>query len=311
MGLFQLDFFVELPEWYLAPGFLFLLFCLAWVEGTSERSPLVSELLRLFDAELKAAGTFLLENAITVTAGVSLAGGVAYHAGFGLATLWALLVSGGVWGVAKLRGAFLMTLAELDDDDDLGIRRLIGWLEELWVAFGVWLLVLLPILALGVAGITVLALFLVQRHLKKREEASKVACPHCQTPNLPMALTCLACRRSLPETKWVGVLGGATTQPVLDPEAHRLRLLTKRRCLECATRLPKRAVRQQCPGCGTEVFPSGEWLDSYLQRAQEQLPKTLGICFALSFIPIFGLIPGILYPIVAKNRPKSYSSGLL
>ena len=25
------------------------------------------------------------------------------------------------------------------------------------------------------------------------------------------------------------------------------------------------------------------------------MPKTLGICFALSFIPVFGLIPGILY----------------
>lgn len=146
-----------------------------------------------------------------------------------------------------------------------------------------------------VSGLTLLVLFLVQRYLKAREEKQKVPCAACGKPNYPSAIECFSCRHATASPVKLGFLGQPLATPVTNLEDHRLELLSRKRCFVCASRLPKRAIRQNCEACGSEVFPSKEWVDNYLGYVKAKLPTTLLVSLGLSLVPLLGLIPGIVY----------------
>ena len=300
LGLFEARFTLDYPDWFVQPGVIFILFVLTVIESLAEKNPDAAHFMALFDSHAKGFGSFAFNNGVTIsssfamTASLTATYGV-YQAGFGFDMVWAAVVGSGVWIFAKVRGALVGFFLESDEDDDLGIRKLVSWAEDAWVGMGTFLLVLLPILALVVSGLTLLVLFLVQRHLKAREEKQKVACAQCGQPNYPAALECFSCRHPTAAPVKLGFFGQPSRLPVTNADEHRLELLSRKRCYVCAARLRQKSVRQNCTACGSKVFESMEWVDSYLTHVKSKLPKTLLVSLGLSLVPLVGLVPGIIY----------------
>ena len=80
-----------------------------------------------------------------------------------------------------------------------------------------------------------------------------------------------------------------------DLREHRQNLVARKRCGTCGERFPERRIDQECTTCGSAPFSSGADLDRYLARLQASLPKTLAVLLVLSFVPLLGLIPGVIY----------------
>lgn len=142
---------------------------------------------------------------------------------------------------------------------------------------------------------TAVGLWLVQLFLQRREERQKVPCVQCGERILPSALSCFSCSTPVAQPQAIGAFGQPTTRPAADLDEHRLRLLSKRRCLVCATRLKNKRLRQQCVACGNEMLPSLAWADHYVAYVESRLQKTLLMCLGFSLVPILGLIPGVIY----------------
>lgn len=206
-----------------------------------------------------------------------------------------IVMAVGVWVVAGLRNAVLNAIAELDEEDDLGLQGLVSWSENLLVVIGVLIFVILPTLSLVLAGLTVLGLFGIERYLAYREQRSKVPCSRCQAPMLLSAVSCHICGQPNPAPRAVGLFGQPTRTLASDIGSHRLHLTSRKRCHVCASRLPQRSLHQACPTCGTWTFADPAHLQTYLASLRRQLPRTLLICLGLSALPLVGLVPGIIY----------------
>ncbi len=294
--VFQWRFSLDYPEWFVDPGMIFTFFVLAVIEAAAEKSPDAAHFMTVFDSEVKSFGSFIFNNAVTVSSTFALAASyTVVQAGFSFSLVWAAIIGGGVWVFAKIRGSLVGFFLDSDEDDDLGLRKLLSWAEDGWTGMGTLLLVILPLLALTVAGLTLLVLFLVQRHLKAREEKQKVPCAKCGNPNYAASVNCFSCGEATASPVKLGFFGQPTRAPVTDVDRHRMNLLSRRRCFVCAARLPQKSIRQACRACGAEVFPSAEWVDSYLKHLKSKLPHTLLVCLGLSLVPLLGLIPGIVY----------------
>ncbi|NJL27803.1 MAG: hypothetical protein HC897_07850 [Thermoanaerobaculia bacterium] len=287
--------FTHFPAWVAADSTLFVLGLLALVENRATKSPALGELMAEFDPYVKSLASFFFSQLVLAHGQLEVASSLAVHAGFGLVTFVALIPAAGTWLVASLRNRVFGELVDLDEDDDLGVRRLLSWAEDGWVAFGMVFLVLLPAVALTIVGLSVLTLYLVRKYLEVREERSKTPCPSCGSPNYQHAVACFECRSEFTHPKQVGSFGQALSQVAGNREEHQLRLLGRRRCCICAARLPSRTVQQQCPACGTCIFGSKAWADRYLSYLQGKLSHTIAICFIFSLVPLLGLIPGIIY----------------
>ncbi len=296
-GSYRLDLGLRFPEWLVSDQALGLLFLLAMAESMADKNPDARFLLSQFDPLTKGLVNYVFNNvslAASFVTVATIATVQAHQAGFGGA-LWALIPAAGVSVIASLRRRVLSFLTELDEDDDLGLRKLISWAEDGWVAVGTLLVVFLPLIALAVAGLTVAGLWFVQFVLERRAERQKVPCSQCGERIFPSAPACFACRTAVARPMAVGALGQPTAKPVGDLDEHRLRLLSKKRCLMCASRLRHKRLRQNCETCGSEMLPSSAWADHYLAYVDGKLPRTLMVCAGLSLVPIVGLVPGIIY----------------
>lgn len=288
----------DLPSWTHSDLTLVVLGILALLELLATKDPDARRVLGVFDAEMKGAAQVVFATVLqTGFIGLGTRSVEPLEAA-AITTPQMFLALGtgiAVWGVAKLRQGVLDFFAELDEDDDLGLQRLLSWAEDGWSMGGIVLVLLAPILALVVAGMTLLALWLVRRWVDRREAKLLEPCPHCGERRHPSAVECPACRQTLPQPRQVGVLGQASQVPVTDIAVHRRMLTARKRCSSCATRLPKKTVRQPCSRCATETFASRAAVDDHLTLVKQRLPQTLLTCWGLSFVPILGLIPGILY----------------
>ncbi len=238
--------------------------------------------------------------AVASTEAISLsqqaqAGGILGWLVAGIALVWGGLMAAGTWMIASLRQSILEMFVDMDEDDSLGLQKMLLVAEGGWTITLTTLLFFLPIVALMLAGLTLLGLWLARKWFERREERSKVACAHCNNPMFPMALFCPHCRMPNETPRQVGVFGQARRMPAGDLTAHRLELTARKRCPGCATRLPNKAIRQSCTACGTCTFNDVSELNVYLRALDKKLPMTLVICGALGFIPLVGLVPGIIY----------------
>lgn len=216
-------------------------------------------------------------------------------AGWGLVLLWPLLSGGSVWLLSWLRSSVLSAVIDLDEDDDLGVQGYFSWIEDIWTVTGTLVALFFPLLALIVYGVTLIGLFLIQRYIVYIQEKRKVACHNCHSPMFSTALYCSTCHEPNMEPRAVGIFGQALERRPTDPHLHHHNLITRKRCPSCATRLPNRTIHQTCMTCGTATFPDAQSVETYLNRLRQALPKTLAICLALSFVPILGILPGVIY----------------
>ena len=229
------------------------------------------------------------------------------------------IVSGGyaafVFLLSSIRSGFFEILLEADPDDDLGIRTLISWFEDLWSSFGVVILILYPLFVLAVLGAVMGFFYLMKRRAETKEEQSRVPCVSCGEKIYACAPACCKCKAEQPSVQDVGFFGQTINRPAQPAEDHAFRLLTKRRCPKCATRIKERKLPQVCSTCGTTMLGSISAQQGYVAKVRARLPKVLGITFLLSLVPFFGIIPGIIYYRVQLIAPfRAYisaSRGLL
>ena len=294
MGL-RLDWLpLDHPDWFTHDVTLWVLAGLALADVLARHSTYLRSFVEEFDGWLKGGVAGAVHLGIADPASAALLQTVVAAGLFSAFTL-TTLVGGGVWGLALLRRGTLRILEEFDEDDDLGIQGLIAWAEDLGVAGGVLLAILLPLVALALFALTVLALWLLRLFLRRMEERAKVPCAHCGAPIHPAAVACAKCGGDNASVCAAGLFGRPTGRPAPAPAEHALSLLAWRRCPRCATPLPKRCLRQPCPACGRAVFHDRAEMEGYLAAVRRRLPKVMTVCFVAGFVPFLGLVVGVVY----------------
>lgn len=292
----------QVPSWASSDMTLLVLFVVTLVEVGAAKSPEVRELLTLFDTKIKAVSAFLVcfaivrGNPLELVEHVEKVGVSTQFAwGQSFAYTWAFAIGGVVWFSSTLRNAVFGFLMDVDPDDDLSLQGLLSWMEDAMGFFGVLFVVIMPAAALVASGLAILGLYLMRRYLEHREQSSKLPCPGCATSNPPCGIHCSSCGRRRARIQQVGLLGTVKDAVVTDLAAHRFQLLTRKRCSSCGERLKERRLSQSCTACGTQPFTGHQDVEEYLANLRATLPKTLAILLVLGFIPVVGLIPGIIY----------------
>ena len=292
----------SIPSALTQDSTLLILGVLAGLEIAAQKNPEVREFMTLFESKVKAIAAFLVSFSMVGGDSATLAGHLEQSGlttqfawGQGLAYTWSFGVGFVVWFAAASRSFILTSLIELDEDDDLGLQGFLSWLEDLIGFFGVLFVFLLPLASVFVVGATLVGLYLTRRYLEHREQADRVPCTACQTPMAPCAVQCGRCRQPNTFPLQVGWFGRLLDKPARNLEVHQQNLLARKRCASCGERFVDRRVDQRCTTCGASPFASERDLEVYLQALQESLPKTLAILLLLSFVPVLGLIPGVIY----------------
>ncbi|MFN0243848.1 MAG: hypothetical protein ACKVWV_13245 [Planctomycetota bacterium] len=282
------------PAWFQSTITIVILGALAIAEAVSAKNADVRAVLDEVDSYLKTAIAFVVALAIVDDESAKTLHGI-QRSGLGLETAWSALVASCTYAVAQLRRAAFAYFAEIDDDDDIGLQSVLAWIEGSWTLLAILFLAVFPIVALTLSALSALGLYQFRRWTLKREEQAKVPCANCSAPIYPHATRCSACRVAVVAPRQVGVFGQPRAEPTDDVVRQRSDLIARKRCPLCATRLTKRAVRQPCASCGTVTFGSQIELERYLRDLRARMPKTLLVCFALSAIPVLGVIPGVIY----------------
>jgi len=282
------------PTWFTSNPVILGLGLLAIIEVGATKIPEAQEALDLFHkyaktgvSALSAIGVLTARDVGFIQETISQAGVLDMAVAAGMA--------GAVWTLSTLRSSFMEILAMADPDDDLGIRNLISWFEDLWSSFGVFLLILYPLFMVALLGLVIGLIALARKRAEKKEEQSKIPCPSCGESIYACALACPKCGHAQEHPRDVGFLGQTIDRPAQEGTAHGLRLLSKRRCSKCATRVKERKAPLPCPACDHVLFGESAERDAYLTRVRNRLPKVLIVCFLLSLIPVLGLIPGVIY----------------
>ncbi len=282
------------PAWFQSTVALVVLGLLAALELLAARSGEARALLDEIDGVVKAVVSALVAFTV-IDADTARTIESIQKAGVSLDSVWAVLVGGATFAVAGLRAGAVRWVTDLDEGDDLGLVSLFAWAESTWAVIGILFLLVFPVVALALAGLTVLGIAWARRRAARLEERAKTPCAACGTPVLPHASACPACGRERDAPRAVGVLGQPLERPAPDRERHQLELVSRKRCPRCATRLSKRAVRQTCPACRRVTFANAAELERYLRLIRRRLPRALLVSFLLGAIPLLGVIPGVLY----------------
>lgn len=288
------------PVWAVSDAALITLGLLAVAEVLGNKNPSLREALSLTDTQIKglAAAVFCLALAPAVAPdlGTSLPVVQSSIAGpFSWTVLWASMVGAATWFLARLRKGVYSFLMEVDEEDDLGLQKLLSWMEDGIGFVGILFVVFLPTLALAVTGLTLLSLYLLQKALERREEKQKVPCGDCGTPNPLCGVFCARCGRQRSDVRQVGFLGTIKNVPVTDPYLHSMQLLSSKRCHRCGERMRQKRLDQGCQACGTPPFRDSRELEAYIGRLQKNLPQTLFLLLLMGAVPVVGLIAGVIY----------------
>ncbi len=306
---------LDLPPWATSNVSLYALGAGALLEGILQKDPTIREKLSLTESQLKAALAVALCLVLAPESQVppspirtSLLATAWLGAPIG-GYLWAMAIGGLVWLLANQRVRFVTWLAELDDDDDLGIQRLMSWFEDLFGVLGVFLVFLVPLLAVGVAVGAVLVSWVLTRWGRAHEHAKQVRCISCQTRIDPCAPHCHDCRAKQPTPRAVGFLGRPRSAPA--GADHHFSLKRHKRCVFCGTRVQGSGVALACRRCNTPVFSSRQAVEAYLSTLAQNTPPLLLVLAAFGAIPILGLFAGVLFyrlTLVASVRQYAPSS---
>jgi len=287
--------FLEYPEWLTKWPTVLGLGLLSLAEWRLENSTTWIKLIESFDGPLKGLFHIFFSQWVFVKATVATTTALFVGASFGLGTLWAIPPAIAIWILATFRRRGLSLLTDMDEGDDLGLRKLLTQVEEIGIASTAFFLIVLPIIALALSLTAIGILVLIRVYVAYREQQIQVPCSECHADNHPSALECKQCRTPFDEPVGISLFNQPTDRLVTDLVQHRLHLLCRKRCPNCATQLPKLTIRQSCPGCQTDIFSSieqAQQLDHYLYW---KFPKVLLVVALLGFIPLLGLIPGIMY----------------
>ncbi len=293
------------PGWMSHDYVFIALGILAVAELVADKVPEAQELLNLVDEYLKPiVATLTLFGVLSSEDAGYL--NEQFRAGFAEG-LPAFIYGAVVFWFAHLRAQVIGYLVDADDSDELGLRQLISWMEDAWVFFGFWLLLLVPIFMSILVAFALGTIWLIERHFRRQDEKSKTSCPACRHEMYLSALACPSCQAENPEPHKIGALGQSLPAQVEDRASHRLRLLEKKRCRLCATHLSKSRVEQACTACATHPFDDVATAEQYVNRLALRLPHVLGVSAVISLVPLLGLVVGVIYTRIQLIAPlKAY-----
>ena len=208
------------PPWLASDLSLVVLGGLSLLELVAHKSTRARELLNELDPYVKPVSAAIgLAGLLGATGGLPPEGGPA-TAGFGFTAALVAAAAAATFLLAVARRAVLADAAEADADDDTGLFGLFSWGEDLWSVFGVFLLVLFPVVVAVVVGVVSLVVLLMFARAKRREHEARVACDACGERVSRAALRCPSCGVERRNAERIGLLGGTKLDPVTDPAAH-------------------------------------------------------------------------------------------
>ena len=289
------------PTWFTSDAALIVLCLLSAAELVADRSPEARVLLDQVHDYLKAgmaAATYMGVLDATERAAV---GRMIQQAGM-LDFPPVMAVAAGTFLAAQARGVILGPLVDADEDDDLGLQKILRWGGDLWGTLGPAALIVFPLLTTFALGLAALALVLVERRVESRGERTKVACVNCGASIHASALACPDCHAPVEGPRDVGLLGRPKQTPA-DVASLPYRLAAVKRCPVCATRFDRRAVKQTCGACGHRLMDDPSFARSYIASIDRRVPPACVVCLALGLIPVLGVIPGVIYYRLAIVAP--------
>lgn len=281
------------PDWFVHDVTLLVLGVLGTLELLSDKIPEVREFMGNFDSYFKAIMGTVTSMGILSAEDMRVIKPILES---GLGT-WILAMGVGVvvFGLASIRGQFLSLLRESDSDDSLGIQKLISWAEDVYAFFGPLIFILFPV----VMTVILLSIFALigwwSKKRQLREEKLKRECPSCQELIFRHAAKCHKCNTTIENPHSVSVFGFSKNKLNPIPETQSLRLVTAGRCPICAAPLDGGASTVQCGDCSEIVWDDKELKEAFLSNQRSKLPIALIVCALFSFIPVIGLIPGVIY----------------
>lgn len=284
----------SVPPWFTHRTTLIILAVLAVLESAADKIPEARDLLRGTDTVLKMGMGVVTYTGLATATDQMIFDAFMQQAGV-VETGAAGLVALGIYYGSSRRNRILAALSEGDTDDATGLQGFFSWMEDLWVLFGVPLLILFPIFVLILLAVAWGVIALVARRVHQHEEQKRVPCHQCGTLIYPCATECPSCRTPVPSPVTIGVFGQSTSRPVRDRMAHQLRLIEKGRCPSCATRFTERAPQQTCSTCAHTIMPTRHEAEAYVQHVRKRVPVVCGAGVLLSLVPAFGLVAGIIY----------------
>ncbi|MCC5830963.1 MAG: DUF4126 family protein [Phycisphaeraceae bacterium] len=281
------------PTWFTHDITLTVLGILALAEILAHKSDAARELLTFVDHYGKPIAAALTLLGILSVSEAGFVESVVQQAGLGDYIL-PFLVAGATFVVARAHNVVLGSFIEMDDSDDSGLLGMLSWAEDIWSLFGIFFFILYPLVMVFLIGLVVGLILLLRWRAHVREEKSRIPCVSCGESIYRSAIQCPKCGEANPSVRRVNWLGVATEFPAPAPERQTLDLVSKKRCGRCATRLTQRRPDLSCSACGTRPFAERDFISRYDAHVSGKLGQTLVICGALSTIPIFGLIPGVI-----------------
>ena len=296
------------PTWFTSDACLAVLGILSVLEIVATKNPDARGVLHEFDRWLKpvlAVATYFglassadaqfAEKAVKLKGALD-ASGLLPGLGLGGADAGiAALVGGLAWWLSGLRGALMSMLHESDEDDAAGVQKLLSWGEDAWALFGPIIVLAFPFVMLGLSALVSAGIWWLRRRAERREDASRAPCRSCGEPTYLCALACAKCGTEVEAPRGVTWLGATGEDPAPDRATHPYRLLSKKRCPRCATRLKERTPHQRCPACARDAFGDPAFVEGYLASIRNRVPLVLAVCAAFSLVPVVGLIPGVVF----------------
>jgi hypothetical protein len=283
-------------SWFTSDACLITLGVLSFLELAATKNQELRELMGQLDPLVKPAMAGLSSLGFASATDLEIVDAAMVPAGMTTAGAFALLAMGGTFAATWVRMELLEFVEEIDSDDSLGLAKAISWMEEFWVLALVVLTVVLPFVFLAVVAVTMAAMTWTSRELERRAERNKVPCDYCQELVLPSAPHCPSCRSQRTQACDVGLFG----QPVLeraipDTASQPYRLLSKRRCGFCATRLPERTPQQVCTACRFPAFERQADVEQYAAWVSAKERSVFLACLPMSLVPLVGAIAVVVY----------------
>ena len=289
------------PTWFTGDTTLVVLGILSALELAAVRFPEARSVLDEVHQYLKAGMAALTYMGVVSVSDRAVVGRIFGEAGMA-DSLPALAVGTGVFLASRVRAAVVGFWSEADEDDDLGVRGLGRWVEDLWSGLGPLALILFPLLTVAALGLAIALLIALQRRAEARAEASKVACHRCGGMISPCALACPICQAGVEAPRAVGLLGQVRKVPA-DPAKLPLDLVAVKRCPLCASRLKERAVGQTCAVCGHRLMDDPHCARGYISHIDRRVPLVVAACALLGLVPVLGVIPAVIFYRLALVAP--------
>ena len=312
-GLLELTGIRSAPSWFTSDASLLILGILAALEIGSTKNSDARALLNLVDQYFKPVMAALTTLGVAITIedqeflqgiqeGAAMAV-VPVAAGMTMTSVGASVAAAGTFVTSSTRAFLVGAVQDADEDDDTGLQRLVSWGEDLWAMFGLFFLILFPVIMLALIGLVMGLVFLLRWWVYRREEASKIDCPGCGSPMYRSALVCGRCGQANPEPKAVGLLGRSRADLPAEPDRQPFKLAEAKRCPRCATRLEARHPHQACPTCQHDPFGDAGFTRAYVDRVSARLPLVLIITGILGTVWVIGVIPAVIYYRLAVVAP--------